>query len=140
MSGLSITIRSQNVFSCNKKTPQTSGASWRLTFPVPKAERKRKQVESAGHKSRQVKLIKLANKTSNLRAISFSPAPDWPVERRLEYVRQTFDVVVQVRGGSPWLDRNSMILQRTRKSLFITNDLDCDPSIRRHRTRALAQR
>ncbi|HJX25432.1 MAG TPA: hypothetical protein VJ252_04705, partial [Chthoniobacterales bacterium] len=82
---------------------------------MPKAERKRKQVESAGHKSRQVKLIKLADKTSNLRAISFSPAPDWPVERRLEYVRQTFDVVVQVRGGSPWLDRNSMILQRTRK-------------------------
>jgi hypothetical protein len=41
-------------------------------------------------------LIKLANKTSNLRAISFSPAPDWSVERRLEYVRQTFDVVVQV--------------------------------------------
>ena len=30
------------------------------------------QVESPGHKSREAKLIKLADKTSNLRAISFS--------------------------------------------------------------------
>jgi guanosine-3',5'-bis(diphosphate) 3'-pyrophosphohydrolase len=60
---------------------------------VPKAERKRKQVESAGHKSGQVTLIKLADKTGNLWAISFSPAPDWSVERRLEYVRRAFDVV-----------------------------------------------
>jgi hypothetical protein len=31
-----------------------------------------------------------------------------------------------------------LILEITRKSLFVTNDLDCDPSIRHHRTRALA--
>jgi hypothetical protein len=33
-----------------------------------------------------------------------------------------------------------MMRQRTRKRQFITNDLDGDPSIRRHRTRAPAQR
>jgi len=44
------------------------------------------QVESPGHKSREAELIKLADKTSNLRAISCSPASDWSVERRLEYV------------------------------------------------------
>jgi hypothetical protein len=53
---------------------------------LPKAERKRKQVESAPKKSREAKLIKLADKTSNLRAVAHSPAPDWSVERRLEYV------------------------------------------------------
>lgn len=41
----------------------------------PKAERKRLQAESAGHKSREAKLIKLADKTSNLRAIAHSPQP-----------------------------------------------------------------
>ena len=39
---------------------------------LPKAERKRCKSKSPGHKSREAKLIKLADKTSNLRAISFS--------------------------------------------------------------------
>src|SRR6266436_9197776 len=53
---------------------------------LPKDERKRKQVETARKKSREAKLIKLADKTSNLRTIASSPAADWSVERRLEYV------------------------------------------------------
>jgi (p)ppGpp synthase/HD superfamily hydrolase len=72
---------------------------------LPKAERKRLQVESAGHKSREAKLIKLADKTSNLRAIADSPPPDWSVERRLAYVRWAREVVAQVRGTSPWLEQ-----------------------------------
>ncbi len=47
---------------------------------------KRKQVESAPKKSREAKLIKLADKTSNVRAVANSPAPDWSVERRREYI------------------------------------------------------
>lgn len=72
---------------------------------LPKAERKRLQVESAGHKSREAKLIKLADKTSNLRTIASSPAADWSVERRLEYVQWARNVVAQVRGVSPWLEQ-----------------------------------
>jgi (p)ppGpp synthase/HD superfamily hydrolase len=71
---------------------------------LPKAERKRKQVESASKKSREAKLIKLADKTSNLRAVANSPAPDWSVGRRLEYVEWAKSVVVGVRGTSPWLE------------------------------------
>jgi (p)ppGpp synthase/HD superfamily hydrolase len=71
---------------------------------LPKAERKRKQVESAPKKSREAKLIKLADKTSNLRAVANSPALDWSVERRLEYVEWAKSVVVGVRGTSPWLE------------------------------------
>jgi hypothetical protein len=48
--------------------------------------RKRKQVESAPKKSREAKLVKLADKTSNVRAVANSPAPDWSVERRREYI------------------------------------------------------
>jgi (p)ppGpp synthase/HD superfamily hydrolase len=53
---------------------------------LPKAERKRKQVENAPGKSREAKLIKLADKTSNVRAVASSPAPDWSIERRREYI------------------------------------------------------
>jgi (p)ppGpp synthase/HD superfamily hydrolase len=72
---------------------------------LPKADRKRKQVESAPTKSREAKLIKLADKTSNLRAVANSPAPDWSVERRLEYVAWAKKVVAGVRGTSPWLEQ-----------------------------------
>jgi (p)ppGpp synthase/HD superfamily hydrolase len=72
---------------------------------LPKAERKRKQVENAAKKSREAKLIKLADKTSNLRTIASSPAADWSVERRLEYVAWAKNVVAGLRGTSPWLEQ-----------------------------------
>jgi (p)ppGpp synthase/HD superfamily hydrolase len=72
---------------------------------LPKADRKRKQVESAPMKSREAKLIKLADKTSNLRAVASSPPPDWSVERRLDYIEWANRVVAGVRGVSPWLEQ-----------------------------------
>ena len=72
---------------------------------LPKAERKRLQVEHAPKESREAKLIKLADKTSNLRAVANSPAPDWSGERRLEYVEWAKQVVAGLRGTSPWLER-----------------------------------
>lgn len=71
---------------------------------LPKQERKRLQVEHAPHKSREAKLVKLADKTSNLRTIAVSPAADWSVERRLEYVDWAREVVAGLRGTSPWLE------------------------------------
>jgi (p)ppGpp synthase/HD superfamily hydrolase len=70
-----------------------------------KAERKRRQVESSPKKSREAKLIKLADKTSNVRAVANSPASDWSVERRREYVEWAKNVVAGVRGTSPWLEQ-----------------------------------
>jgi (p)ppGpp synthase/HD superfamily hydrolase len=72
---------------------------------LPKAERKRLQVENAPKKSREAKLIKLADKTSNVRAVANSPAPDWTVERRREYVEWAKQVVTGLRGASPWLEQ-----------------------------------
>ena len=71
---------------------------------LPKAERKRLQVINAPKKSREAKLIKLADKTSNVRAVADSPAPDWSVERRLEYVEWARSVVAGPRGTSLWLE------------------------------------
>jgi (p)ppGpp synthase/HD superfamily hydrolase len=72
---------------------------------LPKAERKGKQIEFAAKKSREAKLIKLADKTSNVRAVANSPAPDWSIERRLEYVEWAKSVVAGLRGTSPWLEQ-----------------------------------
>lgn len=72
---------------------------------LPKAERKRKQIESGLNKSREAKLIKFADKASNLRTIASSPAVGWSVKRRLEYIEWANSVVAGLRGTSPWLEQ-----------------------------------
>ena len=66
--------------------------------------RKREQVETASKKSSRAKVLKLADKTSNLRAITASPPPDWSVKRRVEYVTWARDVVAGLRGVNEWLE------------------------------------
>jgi (p)ppGpp synthase/HD superfamily hydrolase len=71
---------------------------------LEKHQRKRIQVETAHRKSDDAKRIKLADKTSNLRASTFSPPPDWSVKRRLEYIQWSKDVVSGLRGASRFLE------------------------------------
>lgn len=53
---------------------------------LPKAERKRLQVKHAPQLSPSAKLIKLADKVSNVRDVTDRPPSDWSVERRREYL------------------------------------------------------
>lgn len=71
---------------------------------LPKAERKRLQVEHAPHKSDRAKLLKLADKISNLRSIALTP-PDWSPERQAQYVDWAEAVAAGLRGQNDWLDR-----------------------------------
>ena len=71
---------------------------------LEKQERKRLQVKNAPTKSERAKVIKLADKTSNLRAISASPPPDWSVKRRLAYVSWAREVAAGLRGTNKWLE------------------------------------
>jgi (p)ppGpp synthase/HD superfamily hydrolase len=71
---------------------------------LPKAERKRRQVEHAAHASHGAKVIKLADKTSNLRAMAVSPPRDWSEARRAEYLEWGRQVVANCRGANPWLE------------------------------------
>ena len=63
-----------------------------------KAERKRLQVETAPRKSEQARLLKIADKTSNLRAIASSPPSGWDFARRLAYLDWAEAVVAGCRG------------------------------------------
>ncbi len=71
---------------------------------LAKSTRKLKQIETAPTKSQRAKVLKLADKTSNLRAVAASPPPDWSVKRRSDYVGWARDVVKGLRGASPKLE------------------------------------
>ena len=71
---------------------------------LPKARRKELQVEHAPHLSRQAKLVKLADKISNVRDVGSSPPTDWPLARRREYFDWAKRVVDGLRGVNPKLE------------------------------------
>jgi (p)ppGpp synthase/HD superfamily hydrolase len=72
---------------------------------LEKHKRKQLQVERSQKKSHRAKILKLADKTSNLRAIAASPPPQWSVKRRLEYVEWSRKVARGLTGVSEWLER-----------------------------------
>ena len=68
---------------------------------LPKAERKRLQVENTPHKSVRAKMLIIADKLSNLKAILNNPPQNWPPERKREY----FDWAKQVVDGCNGVNR-----------------------------------
>lgn len=71
---------------------------------LPKARRKELQVEHAPHKSAGAKLVKLGDKTANVRDVGLTPPPDWSLERRREYLDWAERVVAGLRGANPALE------------------------------------
>ena len=71
---------------------------------LDKAKRKRLQVEHAPTLSREAKLVKLADKISNLRDMGASPPKTWPRSRVRAYFDWAKEVVDQLRGAHPKLE------------------------------------
>ena len=71
---------------------------------LPKADRKRLQIEHAANISQRAKLIKLADKICNLRDIAASPPADWSDDRKREYFDWAKAVVDAQRGAHPGLE------------------------------------
>ena len=65
---------------------------------LPKDVRKRLQIEKTPGKSRRAKLLKIADKTSNLRGLVISPPTGWTEERLRDYVDWAEQVVRSCRG------------------------------------------
>lgn len=72
---------------------------------LPKAERKRLQVETAAKKSARARMIKLADKTSNLHSMIASPPRDWSSQRKTDYIEWARRVVAGCRGVNPHLEQ-----------------------------------
>ena len=71
---------------------------------LPKALRKRLQIEHAPVLSAPAKLVKLADKICNLRDIAEQPPAQWSLERRQTYFDWAREVVHGLRGVSPVLE------------------------------------
>ena len=68
---------------------------------LSKADRKRRQVEHAPHRSKRAALVKLADKTCNLRDVAHNPPADWQLARKREY----FDWAKAVVDGLPVVNK-----------------------------------
>jgi GTP diphosphokinase / guanosine-3',5'-bis(diphosphate) 3'-diphosphatase len=65
---------------------------------LKKGTRKRMQVEHAASASYEAKLVKLADKTCNLRDVNARPPATWDLARRREYFDWAKEVVDRLRG------------------------------------------
>lgn len=72
---------------------------------LPKAERKRLQAETAPHKSDAAKMVKMADKISNLRTMLDSPPAGWDDTRKREYFDWSKTVVAGCRSANESLGR-----------------------------------
>lgn len=73
---------------------------------LPKQVRKELQVEHAPHKTYKAKLIKLADKISNVGDIISSPPANWSTDRMKEYLLWSERVVAGLRGANEKLERH----------------------------------
>lgn len=85
---------------------------------LEKNERKRRQIEHAPNLSPRAKLIKLADKTCNVREVLENPPADWSIARRREYLDWAERVVAGLRGIDPELEsRFDEVVRRARERL-----------------------
>ena len=71
---------------------------------LPKEARKKHQEDHAAHASDGAKMIKIADKTSNLHSIVNSPPRGWDLSRKREYFDWAKRVVAGCRGVSGYLE------------------------------------
>jgi HD domain len=72
---------------------------------LSKAERRRARIAAMALKSREARIVKMADIISNLRAIAVSPPAGWSAERKLGYLEGCRQVVDAARGTEASLER-----------------------------------
>jgi guanosine-3',5'-bis(diphosphate) 3'-pyrophosphohydrolase len=96
---------------------------------LPKAERKRLQIEHAPYLSPKARLIKIADKISNVRDVTHSPPAHWPHHRRCEYLDWAEKVVAGLRGSNPAVEELfEQVLKEGRSLLTSQTDNLPEPS------------
>lgn len=85
---------------------------------LPRQERKEQQVRQAPELSRRAKLVRIADKISNVHDVLHAPPADWPMEWRLGYVDWTERVVDACRGCHEELEAHyDEVLAEARRAL-----------------------
>ena len=104
------------------------GACWPHTWPIrrggppnkklPKAERKRLQIKHAPKLTPRAKILKFADKISNLRSLATSPPADWPMQHRADYVAWTGKLCRVSEARQAYSNRNSTGLRQKLSGQF----------------------
>lgn len=85
---------------------------------LPKRERKELQVRRAAGLTRRAKLVRIADKISNVHDVLHAPPTDWSVDWRLSYIEWTERVVDACRGCHPTLEAHyDDMVARARRAL-----------------------
>jgi guanosine-3',5'-bis(diphosphate) 3'-pyrophosphohydrolase len=86
---------------------------------LPKADRKRMQIEHAPSRSHGARMIKIADKIANVTDIAAAPPAGWTLERRVEYLVWAEAVVSACRGTHTDLEQRwDRALAEARARLF----------------------
>ncbi|ODS00675.1 hypothetical protein AUC68_13830 [Methyloceanibacter methanicus] len=72
---------------------------------LPKAERRQARLAAMARKSREARIVKIADVISNLRAIAVSPPAGWSSERKLAYLEDCRRLVEAARGTEVSIER-----------------------------------
>jgi uncharacterized protein (UPF0147 family) len=72
---------------------------------LPKAERRRARIAGMPLKSREARLVKMADVISNLRAIAVSPPAGWSADRKLGYLEGCRQLIDAGRGTDAAIER-----------------------------------
>jgi GTP diphosphokinase / guanosine-3',5'-bis(diphosphate) 3'-diphosphatase len=72
---------------------------------LPREQRKKIEAETAHKKTTRAKILKLADKTSNMRALLSSPAPDWSVKRKMNHIEWARKTLEGLRGANASLEK-----------------------------------
>jgi (p)ppGpp synthase/HD superfamily hydrolase len=84
---------------------------------LPKQERKRLQIAHAPQLSPKARLLKLADKISNVRSVMEEPPSDWSGQRRQEYFDWSAQVVAGCRGSNAALEQHyDQLLEKGKNS------------------------
>jgi GTP diphosphokinase / guanosine-3',5'-bis(diphosphate) 3'-diphosphatase len=93
---------------------------------LSKARRKQLQVIHAPQLSYAARIIKVADKLVNCRDILHSPPREWTLVRRQEYIQWAADVLAQLRGTNPPLEKafDKMVAQAEAELVFTLQPFD----------------
>ena len=72
---------------------------------MPKAHRRRLQVQRASALSHSARLIRLADKISNITDINTDQPPGWSLQEKLDYLGWAESVIAMIRGTHPALEK-----------------------------------
>ncbi len=89
---------------------------------LPKATRKQLQIDKAAHLSYGAKLIKLADKSSNVKDIAKDPPEGWHKERIIAYLDWAERVVSQLAGTHSTLETHFQACLHNARQIYLPID------------------